>query len=202
MTRLRGTSMSENAKLLNIPSADPFDPENLRLDQSFTEATGVKKLLTTVPVRKPKPQDFIRVHSDEAYRADVAIIELEEERENYLVTPNTAADLQNELRVKTLFTAINRQGMVFLLPVPVTAADMRILEWHRSLREGAEMAMRRWVRVQANRNMGAYEISEATGAIPEPTWPDVPFRELLRIAFRDRFIDRLDHPVVRQLRGG
>jgi hypothetical protein len=194
--------MSENAKLLNIPSADPFDPENLRLDQSFTEATGVKKLLTTVPVRKPKPQDFIRVHSDEAYRADVAIIELEEERENYLVTPNTAADLQNELRVKTLFTAINRQGMVFLLPVPVTAADMRILEWHRSLREGAEMAMRRWVRVQANRNMGAYEISEATGAIPEPTWPDVPFRELLRIAFRDRFIDRLDHPVVRQLRGG
>jgi hypothetical protein len=194
--------MSENAKLLNIPSADPFDPENLRLDQSFTEATGVKKLLTTVPVRKPKPQDFIRVHSDEAYRADVAIIELEEERENYLVTPNTAADLQNELRVKTLFTAINRQGVVFLLPVPVTAADMRILEWHRSLREGAEMAMRRWVRVQANRNMGAYEISEATGAIPEPTWPDVPFRELLRIAFRDRFIDRLDHPVVRQLRGG
>jgi hypothetical protein len=173
--------MSENAKLLNIPSADPFDPENLRLDQSFTEATGVKKL---------------------AYRADVAIIELEEERENYLVTPNTAADLQNELRVKTLFTAINRQGVVFLLPVPVAAADMRILEWHRSLREGAEMAMRRWVRVQANRNMGAYEISEATGAIPEPTWPDVPFRELLRIAFRDRFIDRLDHPVVRQLRGG
>jgi hypothetical protein len=194
--------MSENAKLLNIPSADPFDPENLRLDQSFTEATGVKKLLTTVPVRKPKPQDFIRVHSDEAYRADVAIIELEEERENYLVTPNTAADLQNELRVKTLFTAINRQGVVFLLPVPVAAADMRILEWHRSLREGTEMAMRRWVRVQANRNMGAYEISEATGAIPEPTWPDVPFRELLRIAFRDRFIDRLDHPVVRQLRGG
>ena len=55
--------MSENTKpktveLVNIPSADPFDPENLRLDQSFTEAAGVKKLLTTVPVRKPKSQDF------------------------------------------------------------------------------------------------------------------------------------------------
>ena len=196
--------MSENTKpkLIDIPSSDPFDPENLRLDQSFTEATGVKKLLTTVPVWKPKPQDFVRVHPDETYRADLAIIELAEDRESCLVTPNTAIDLQNEIRVKTLFTAINRQNVVFLWPVPVASADVRILEWHRSLREGAEMAMARWVRVQANRNLAAYEVSEAAGAIPEPTWPDFSFRELLKIAFRDRFVDRLDHPVVRRLRGG
>src|SRR6478609_4411349 len=43
---------------------DPFDPENLRLDQSFVETSGVKKLLTTVPVRKPNNQDFVRVHPD------------------------------------------------------------------------------------------------------------------------------------------
>jgi hypothetical protein len=198
--------MSENTKpkmveLVNIPSADPFDPENLRLDQSFTEATGVKKLLTTVPVRKPKPQDFVRVHPGADYRADLAIIELQEDRESYLVTPNTAVDLQNEVRVKTLFTAINRQGVIFLWPVPVAATDARILEWHRSMREGAEMAMARWVRVQANMNLGAYEIGEAAGAIPDPTWPDYSFKDLLRIAFRDRFVDRLDHPVVRRLRG-
>ena len=39
---------------------DPFDPANLRLSQSFTETVGVKKLLTTVPVRKPSPQDFVQ----------------------------------------------------------------------------------------------------------------------------------------------
>jgi hypothetical protein len=27
------------------------------------------------------------------------------------------------------------------------------------------------------------------------------FQELLRIAFRDRLIDRLDHPVIKRLRG-
>jgi hypothetical protein len=32
---------------------DPFDPAALRLDQSFTDTVGVKKLLTTIPVRKP-----------------------------------------------------------------------------------------------------------------------------------------------------
>ena len=47
---------------------DPFDPANLRLSQSFTETVGVKKLLTTVPVRKPSPQEFVRVHPDPEYR--------------------------------------------------------------------------------------------------------------------------------------
>jgi hypothetical protein len=35
----------------------------------------------------------------------------------------------------------------------------------------------------------------------EPEWPEVPFGELLRIAFRDRLIESLDHPVLRRLRG-
>ena len=47
---------------------DPFDPANLRLSQSFVETAGVKKLLTTVPVRKPSPQDFVRVHPSPEYR--------------------------------------------------------------------------------------------------------------------------------------
>jgi hypothetical protein len=50
------------------PAANPFDPAALRLDQSFAEMVGVKKLLTTVPVRKPNRQDFVRVHPDPAYR--------------------------------------------------------------------------------------------------------------------------------------
>jgi hypothetical protein len=29
----------------------------------------------------------------------------------------------------------------------------------------------------------------------------VPFRELLRIGFRDRLVDRLDHAVIKRLRG-
>ena len=64
---------------------NPFDPASLRLDQNFAETVGVKKLLTTVPVRKPKRQDFIRVHPDPTYRlTPAAIIELQEDREVYL----------------------------------------------------------------------------------------------------------------------
>ena len=46
------------------PTPDPFDPAALRLDQSFADTVGVKKHVTTVPVRKPNRQDFVRVHPD------------------------------------------------------------------------------------------------------------------------------------------
>jgi hypothetical protein len=39
-------------------SDDPFDLARLRVSQDFLAATPVKRLLTTVPVRKPGPQDF------------------------------------------------------------------------------------------------------------------------------------------------
>ena len=50
-------------------------------------------------------------------------------------------------------------------------------------------------------DLGAYEIFAAIGTIPDPVWPESPFNELLRIAFRDRIIDDPEHPVVKRLRG-
>ena len=41
----------------------------------------------------------------------------------------------------------------------------------------------------------------AEAAIAEPAWPEVPFKELLRIGFRDRLVDNVDHPVLKRLRG-
>jgi hypothetical protein len=37
-------------------------------------------------------------------------------------------------------------------------------------------------------SLGAYDVLQATGQLPEPEWPNLPFKELLRIAFKDRFI--------------
>ena len=47
----------------------------------------------------------------------------------------------------------------------------------------------------------AYELFEATGNFPEPEWPEVEFSEILRVAFRERYIDSIDHPLVKRLRG-
>jgi len=180
---------------------DPFDIASLRLNPSFLETAGVKKLLTTVPVKRPSPQDFIRVHPAPGYHENFAMIDLKDDREDYLVRPEILQELAGETVLKTIFTAVNRQGVVFLWPIRLPAPDDRKTEWSRSAREAAEMAMTKWLRLKANMSLGAYEITTAESAMAEPVWPELSFEELLRIAFRDRMITAIDHPVVRRLRG-
>jgi hypothetical protein len=180
---------------------DPFDPENLRLSQSFVETAGVKKLRLTIPVRKPSAQDFVRVHPDPLYRENFPMIELKDEREEYIVTASLVPELTGEFVTKTLFTAINRQGTLFFWPVRLPAPDGKMLEWWRSAREATELAMHDWVRVKPNMNMGAYDVFKAETASAEPEWPQEDFWTLIRIAFRDHLITTIDHPVIKRLRG-
>jgi hypothetical protein len=180
---------------------DPFDLKSLCLSQDFAETVGVKKLLRTVPARRPSPQDFVRVHPSPDYRRNLLWIDLKDDRECYVVRPEIAGELVGETVLKSVFTAITRQGVVFLWPVTIPPPDGKSNEWWRSAREAAELAMDRWIRVRADTNLGAYQMHEAEGRITEPTWPELSFQELLRISFRDRMIDRVDHPVVQRLRG-
>jgi hypothetical protein len=173
----------------------------LRLNASFIETAGVKKLLTTVPARKPSPQDFVRVHPSPDYRENFAMIDLKDDREDYLVRPELLPDLAGEVVYNTIFTAINRQGVVFLWPIRLPAPDDRKSDWLRSAREAAEMAMGQWIRLKANMSLGAYEITMAKSVMAEPVWPELSYQELVRIAYRDRMIATLDHAVVKRLRG-
>jgi hypothetical protein len=61
--------------------------------------------------------------------------------------------------------------------------------------------MQCWIRLKANMSLGAYELYEAEAAIPDPEWPDLPFQELVRIGFKGRLIDGIDHPAIKRLRG-
>jgi hypothetical protein len=182
---------------------DPFgDLSALRLDQSYADAVGVKKHLKTVPVRKPDRNWFVRVHSDPNYRlTPAAIIEEKDDREVYLVTPQIAREFPDEFTPVALFTAINRQAVVFLWPVRLPGSEGKYSEWHRSLIEAAEMSTGVWSRVRANMALGGYEMVEATGRLSEPEWPDVLFPDILKVAFRDRIVDRTDHPVLQRRLG-
>lgn len=196
--------MPENSLPENVPPAqdDPFaNLDKLKLSQDFAANLGVKKLLTTVPVRKPSGQEFIRVHPDESYRLQTAVLELKDDRETYLVAPELWGDLPGELKPVALFTTVNRQGVVFLWAVKLPGEDGRIDEWNRSALEAADLAAQRWVRVKANMSLGAYEIFEANGELSDPKWPEVDFTTLLRTAFKHRFIDSTEHPVIQRLRG-
>ena len=97
------------------PAPDPFDLQSLRLNPSFLETAGVKKLLTTVPARRPSPQDFVRVHPAPDFRENFAMVDLKDDREDFLVRPELLPELAGEVIYKTIFTAINRQGVVLFM---------------------------------------------------------------------------------------
>jgi hypothetical protein len=188
-------------EIVNSNGDDPYDLAKLRVSQDFLETTNVKKLITTVPVRKPGNQDFVRVHPLPAYRALMAFLELKDDRETYVVDLGAVPDLQHECFVANLFTAITRTGVLFVWPVRVPATDGRTNDWHTSAAAAAEQAMTKWVRIRANMSLRAYEIFLAGDPIPDPEWPDLPFSEIYRTAFKDRLINTSNHPVIRRLRG-
>ena len=53
---------------------DPFDPDRLRLSQDFGANLGVRKVLLTVPVRKPSRECWVRTHPDERYRLNTLLL--------------------------------------------------------------------------------------------------------------------------------
>jgi hypothetical protein len=199
-------SMTDKPDLKLIEAAasdDPYDLARLRINPEMLETTSVKKLLTTVPMRKPGNQDFVRVHPSPQYRETFAFIELHEDRDEIYILDRVAVpELQGEIFYATLFTAITRTGVLFLWPVKVPAGDAKPNEWHVSAATAAQYAMKSWVRVKANMALRGYEVLQADSAIPDPEWPTLSFDAITHIAFKDRVIRHLDHPVIKRLRGG
>ncbi len=180
---------------------DPFSLDRLRLSQDFRSMANVRKVITTVPCRKPNRYDFVRVHPGEGYRMETIIFEDKMNRDVYLVDPELREELANESFAACLLTAITKQGNVFLWQVRLPGEDGRSNSWNDSALAASRIAERSWVRMSANMSAGSYDTHEAVGDLGEPNWPDSSFQELLRICFKDRFIQDRDHPVLRELRG-
>ncbi len=181
------------------PSTPVLDIASLRLGQNFQEAVGVTKALITVPVRKPGRQAFVRVREGEEWRLRTMLLELKEERETYIVEAPLWPHVADELIPFSLHLTIDRQKTLFLWPVKLPGD--RAMAWHTSAQEAARIAEEKWVKVCANMHVGAYDVHVADGDLGEPEWPDASFEEILGIAFKDRIIDSLDHPVLKRLRG-
>lgn len=96
---------------------NPFDPASLRLDPSNDLELGAKKLISSVVVKKPSPQDFFRTHPSPDYRMIIAGIEIKDTREFYAVTPAMANEFPGEIKRVEIRTCITRAGVVFFWAV-------------------------------------------------------------------------------------
>jgi hypothetical protein len=201
--------MSKLKPATNVASSTPLGaigPNLLNLSaislpQNFGAVAGVKKVLTTVPVRRPGNQTFFQVRRGEDWRIQTAILQLKDDSDCFLVMPDLLYEVGQEARPKLLYTAISRDGNPFLWPVNLPGEDGRLDTWSQSAHAAAQIAEKSWIRLVSNRSFGAYEVMQAAGNLEDPEWPELSFQELVNLAFKDKVVDRLDHPVLRRLRG-
>ena len=187
------------------PAPNPFDPARYRLGTNYAEMVGAHEHLLEVPVRKPSKEAWFRVHPTN--RLETAVLEVGDEgsdREVFLVDPllwPMLAMVESTFGPRLLVQYQTRQRVNALWPVKLPGSGQKMNPWTRSAIRAVELAKTHWVRLQSDMALGAYRAETAIGIMDEPQWPDYDLAKLLEIAFRDRLIASLDHPVLKRLRG-
>jgi hypothetical protein len=187
-----------------VASPDPFDPAALHLGADYSEGLGVRKVISTVPVRKPNKSEWFQVRPGPAWRLQTALLEVEAgvDRAVYLVAKHLWADLSGEISPALVLTCTNRGGDLFLWRVKLPGSDGRTNTWTESALRIAQAAETTWCRMVADTTNGHYTHFEPAAELPEPKWVEgLDFHQILKIAFRDKFIDSADHAILRALRG-
>ena len=105
-------------------NSDPFDDlDSLRLSQDYASQAPVRKVLTTVPCRKPNRHEFIRVRAGQDWRFETTAFEDKVNRDTYLVSRDLRTELFDETSSICFFLTMNRQQDVFLWPVKLPGPD-------------------------------------------------------------------------------
>ena len=179
-----------------------LDFSKFKISSGSSDMPIARKIILHVPVTKPAKQRYVRVQRDNQYHFECAVLNLEGEERPFLLSPEIAQAIAKDAKRVTLKLAIDRQGNLFLWPVPPVPEEGNDNPWNQSQREVAELAEAQWVRLTSNRSVGCYEPIVAQGDIPEPVWPDLSMEEILTIAFGStHVITDHEHPALQKLWG-
>ncbi len=196
--------LGTSARIPENSGPDPFDVGRLRLTPDDDTALGVRELLVTVPYRKPSKEQFVRVHRDATFRCTGGLVELkDDDTESYWVDPSLWPYLADEPTFgrRLVVTAITRQGSVFLWGLRLPGPDGKQPDWVTIPLEAAKSAETRWTKMYWDQAQRKHRIKVSEHLADEPAWPEQTLPELLRLAFKDRVIMSLDHPILKRLRG-
>jgi hypothetical protein len=189
---------NRNAEEVTPKKGDIFD-DLAALGRPLDEVLPSEKVLTSLPVRKPKRDEWVRLHPEIHARVYV----YESENSWYVVLPDVIEPLLDVVRYVEISLAVNYSGTPFAWPVPVPT-ESKPHRAHLTAFGGAEQARREWIRISWGD--GEYDIYRRKSAKVDPKWPAEigSASEMLRFASKAggfEVIDSMDHPVVRGLLG-
>jgi hypothetical protein len=148
-----------------------FDFNKLKLPPTFEQGITTKKLVTTIPVRKPRSGlDFFRIRSEMEWTFQTYLLDLKEgEEEKCLIHPELVPEViaTGKLKPVTIYTGITFTGQIlFLSDIPFPDVDGKDNEYNRSRRIAYDIAESKWIKIQANKALSSYDITEAVSKLP------------------------------------
>jgi hypothetical protein len=180
-----------------------FDLSEFRLDQNFGLRTQAQRKVVVVPVARPDKQQWVAIHPDPAWRVYVNLFEDKANRRTYLVAPDIAPEVTEDLVSKVLVSYVTRTGSPGLWPIRLPDDGGRLDTFNESALNIVAEYAGQWVRVLVDQAEKSYSVmSSPPMEIPAPKWPDGGFAWMCETAFKNRIIRSLDHPALVALRGG
>lgn len=185
-----------------IGQSPELDLEQFRIDQDFASHVQTRKTAVSISVRKPDRQRWIFIHHSKEWRACVAVLEDKDNQRTYIVAPEIVPEVTADLVPKLLVTYATRQGTTSLWPIRMPDETGRLDTYNESALSIIEQYPGQWIRVLPNQIDRCYDVLEMPAIeLPSPKWPEGGFRQLFSLAFKNRVINDINHPVLKALRG-
>jgi hypothetical protein len=187
---------------LSLARSPELDLERFRINQDFATHVQTRKVAVSVSVRRPDRQHWIFIHADRRWRAAVALLEDKLNQRTFIVIPELVPELNADLVPKLLVAYATRQGNVSLWPIRMPDESGRLDTYSESALSIVEQYSAQWIRVLPNQTDRCYDVLQSPSSeLTPPKWPEGGFEQLFSLAFKNRVIDHIDHPVLKTFRG-
>jgi len=173
--------------------------EDLRIDQDYKEILKDQEDVLEITPKKPHRQEILQVHPN--WQFVTYLLDWREISELYLVMQSIWPYIADECKKVVLFLYVTNAGRYGLWPIKLPEDGDSLDSYSKTARRAAELCMGEWRRVYTDRRIRQYKTraTELCESLPAPQWPDLSDEQLIGLAFEDRIISSLDHPILKSL---
>ncbi len=180
---------------------DPFDLAAVK--RKAATSVAVKKTLVIRVQKRVDKTTWFQVCPHAEMHVEGYLLDPGESAEGlFWVSPHILEEIDDStIRLYELHLCRTKQGgSLFFWAIALPGEEGRDMECNIVRREYAK-ELGKWMRLEWNDASRMHDQTIALANWPDPEWPDEPIDNLIRIAFRGRLIESVDHPVVRLLKG-
>jgi len=187
-----------------LASAPNMSVVRFRVDQDFGAFIGARKIATAANASKTGRKQWVQIHPAPAWHVAMPLLDDDDNTQRiYAVVPDLVPELLGDVTLKLLVPYATRTGNFNLWPIRLPDESGRLDGYNESALTIVTRYGGQWIRVLSNQEQRRYDVLEMPPIeCPAPKWPAGGFQYLFELAFQGRIIDRIDHPVLKTLRGG